>query len=66
MARLTEFHRQQFVDLIHALPTRERKVPNSFMFPGGALHQGKKNGEKCICSAGACIDAFGSSFLPEF
>jgi hypothetical protein len=55
-----------FVDLIHALPTMERKVPNSFMFLGGALHQGKKNWEKCICSGGACIHAFRSSFSPEF
>jgi hypothetical protein len=35
-----------FVDLINALPTRGRKVPNSW----GVLHQGKKNLEKCICS----------------
>jgi hypothetical protein len=59
-----------FVDLIHALPTRGG-VPNScfqaqFMLPGGDLHQGKKNWEKCICSGGACIHAFGSSFSPEF
>jgi hypothetical protein len=37
-----------------------------FMFPGGVLHQGKKNWEICICSGGACIHAFGSSFSPEF
>jgi hypothetical protein len=37
-----------------------------FMFPGGVLHQGKKKWEKCICSGGACIHAFGSSFSPEF
>jgi hypothetical protein len=30
---------QAFVDLIHALPTRGRKVPR-FMFPGEVLHQG--------------------------
>jgi hypothetical protein len=43
-----EKHMLAFVDLIHALPTRGRKVPNS-CFQEGALHQGKKNGEKCIC-----------------
>jgi hypothetical protein len=31
-----------------------------------ALHQGKKNGEKCICLGGACIHAFVSSFSPDF
>jgi hypothetical protein len=38
------------------------------MFPGGVLHQGKKNEEKCICSGGTYIHAFGSSssFSPEF
>jgi hypothetical protein len=67
-----EKHILAFIDLIHALPTRGRKVPQ-FMFPGGVLHQekknwdqGKKNWEKCICSGGACIHAFGSSFSPEF
>jgi hypothetical protein len=34
------------------------------MFPrGGALHQGKKNWEKCICSERICIHAFVSSFF---
>jgi hypothetical protein len=56
-----------FVDLIHALPTRGRKVPNPcFMLPGGVLHQGKKNLGECICSGIACIHAFGSFLLPEF
>jgi hypothetical protein len=59
-----EKHMLAFVDLIHALPTRGRKV--QFIFPGGVLHQGKKNVEKCICSGEACIHAFGSSFSPEF
>jgi hypothetical protein len=36
------------------------------MFPGGVLHQGTKIWEKCFCLEGACIHAFGSSFLPEF
>jgi hypothetical protein len=54
-----------FVDLIHALQTTGRKLPNS-CFQGGVLHQGKKNREKCICSGGAFIHAFESSFSPEF
>jgi hypothetical protein len=60
-----EKHILAFVDLIHALPTRGRKVPN-LCFQGEYLHRGKKNWEKCICSGGACIHAFGSSFSPEF
>jgi hypothetical protein len=64
-----EKHMLAFVDLIHALPTRGRKVPNSystqFIFPGGVCI-GKKNWDKCICSGGASIHAFGSSFSPEF
>jgi hypothetical protein len=58
-------HMLAFVDLIHALRTRGRKS-TQFMFPGGVLHQGKKNWERCISSRGACIHAFGSSFSPEF
>jgi hypothetical protein len=49
-----EKHMLVFVDMIHALPTKGRKVPNSSIW------------EKCICSDGACIHAFGSSFSPEF
>jgi hypothetical protein len=60
-----EKHMLAFVDFIHALPTRGRKVPNS-CFQGEFLHQGKKNWEKCICSGGACIRAVGSSFSLEF
>jgi hypothetical protein len=59
-----EKHMLAFIDLIHALPTRGRKVPNSCF--QGSLHQGMKHWGKCICSGGACIHAFGSSFLPEF
>jgi hypothetical protein len=58
-----EKHMLAFVDLIHALQTK-REESTQFMFPGGVLHQGKKNWEKCICSRGACIHAFGSSFSP--
>jgi hypothetical protein len=54
-----------FVDLIHALPTRGRKVPNSW-FQGEFCIKGRKKWEKCICSGGACIHAFGSSFSHEF
>jgi hypothetical protein len=60
-----EKHLLAFVDLIHALPTGGGRS-TQFMFPGGALHQVKKNREKCICSGGACIHALGSSFSPEF
>jgi hypothetical protein len=52
-----------FVDLIHALPTGGS---TQFLFPWRILHQGKENWEKCICSWGACIHAFGSSFSPVF
>jgi hypothetical protein len=57
-----EKHMLVFVVLIHALPTRGRKVPNS-------CSQGElciKERKLCICSGGACIHAFGSSFTPEF
>jgi hypothetical protein len=61
-----EKHMLAFVDLIHALLTWGRKS-TQFMFPGGVLLQGKKNFRgKCICSGGACIHAFGSSFSPDF
>jgi hypothetical protein len=60
-----EKHMLAFVDLIHALPTRGRKVPSS-CFQGKFCIKGRKNWEKCISSGGACINAFGSSFSPEF
>jgi hypothetical protein len=41
-----EKHMLAFVDLIHALPTMGRNVPNSC--PGGVLHQGKKNGRNAF------------------
>jgi hypothetical protein len=56
-----EKHILVFVALIHELPTRGRKVPNS-------CSQGElciKERKLCICSGGACIHAFGSSFSPE-
>jgi hypothetical protein len=59
-----EKHMLAVVDLIHALPTRGMKVPNS-CFQGEFCIK-EKNWEKCICSGGACIHAFGSSFSPEF
>jgi hypothetical protein len=58
-----EKHKLAFVDLIHALPTRGRKVPNS-CFQGEFAS--RKNWGKCICLGGACIHAFGSIFSPEF
>jgi hypothetical protein len=57
-----EKHMLVFVDLIHALPTRGRKVPNSCSQGELCIEERKL----CICSGGACIHAFGSSFLPEF
>jgi hypothetical protein len=60
-----EKHMLAFVDLIRALPTRGEES-TKFLFPGGVLHQGKKNWEKCICSGGACIHAFGCSFSSKF
>jgi hypothetical protein len=53
-----------FVDLIHALPTRGRKVPNSW-FQGEFCIKGRKIGRNAFVR-GACIHAFGSSFSPEF
>jgi hypothetical protein len=60
-----EKHMLAFVDLIHALPTRGRKVPNSYS-QGEFCIKERKIWEKCICLGGACIHAFGSSFSPEF
>jgi hypothetical protein len=42
--------------------TNKGKESTQFMFPGVVLHKGMKDWEKCICSGGACIHAFGSSF----
>jgi hypothetical protein len=60
-----EKHMLAFVDLINALPTSRRNVPNS-CFQGEFCIKGRKHWEKCICSGGACIHAFGSPFSPEF
>jgi hypothetical protein len=49
-----EKHIFAFVDLIHALPIRRRKLSNS-CFQGEFCIKGRKNWEKCICSGGACI-----------
>jgi hypothetical protein len=46
--------------------TNKGEESTQFMFLGGVLHQWKKKWEKSICSGGACIHAFGSSFSPEF
>ena len=62
---LFEKHMLAFVDLIHALPTRGRKVPNSCI-QGEFCIEGKKNLGECIWSGGACIHAFGSSCSPDF
>jgi hypothetical protein len=60
-----EKHMVAFVDLIHALPTRGRKVPNS-CFQGEFCIKGRKIGRNAFVQGGACIHAFGSSFSPEF
>jgi hypothetical protein len=60
-----EKHLLARVDLIHALPTRGEES-TQFMFPGEFCIKERKNWEKCICSGGACIHAFGSSFSLEF
>jgi hypothetical protein len=57
-----EKHMLVFVDLIHKLPTKGRKVPNSCS-QGELFIEERK---LCICSGGACIHAFGSSFSPQF
>jgi hypothetical protein len=54
-----------FVDLIHALPTRERKEPKS-CFQREFCIKGRKIGRNAFVQGGACIHAFGSSFSPEF
>jgi hypothetical protein len=52
-----EKHILAFVDLIHALSTTGRKLPNS-CFHGEFCMKGRTIGS--ICSGGACIHAFGS------
>jgi hypothetical protein len=42
-----EKHMLEFVDLIHALPIKGRKVPNS-CFQGGVLHQERKFGRNAF------------------
>jgi hypothetical protein len=54
-----------FVDLIHALPIRGRKVSNSW-FQREFCIKGRKIGRNAFDLGGACIHAFGSSFSPEF
>jgi hypothetical protein len=52
-----------FVQLINALPTRGRKVPNS-CFQGEFCIKGRQIGRNALVrGGGACIDAFGSSFF---
>jgi hypothetical protein len=52
-----------FVDLIHALPTSERKVPNS-CFQGEFCIKGRKIGRNAFVQGD--IHALESSFSPEF
>jgi hypothetical protein len=56
---LFEKHMLAFVDMIHALPTRGRKVPNSFI-QREFLIKGEKIWKKYICLGGACIHALGA------
>jgi hypothetical protein len=60
-----EKHMLVFEDLLLALPTRGRKVPNSCSQREFCIEE-RKFWEKCICLGGACIHALGSSFSPEF
>jgi hypothetical protein len=53
-----------FADLIHAVPTRGRKVPNS-CFQGEFCIKGRKMGEMHLFK-GSLHHAFGSSFSLEF
>jgi hypothetical protein len=62
---ILEKHMLAFVDFIHALPTRGR-MSTQFMFPGGVLHQGKKNREKCICSGELAFKLLGALFRLNF
>jgi hypothetical protein len=62
---ISEKHMLALADLIHALPTRGRKVPNS-CFQGEFCIKERNNWEKCICSGGVCIHTFGKLFSPEF
>jgi hypothetical protein len=55
-----------FVDLIHALRTRGRKVPNSCIHPGGVFASRGENLREMNLFRGACIHAFGSSLSPDF
>jgi hypothetical protein len=57
-----EKHMLAFVQLINALPTRGRKVPNS-CFQGEFCIKGRQIGRNALVRGGACIDAFGSSFF---
>jgi hypothetical protein len=61
-----EKHMLAFVDLIHALSTRGRNVPNS-CFQGELCIKGRKFRRNAFVQAEfACIHAFGSTFSPEF
>jgi hypothetical protein len=57
----------KFLDLIHALPTRGRKVHNScfHISRGSFASREEKLGEMHLFG-GACFHAFGSSFSTEF
>jgi hypothetical protein len=46
--------------------TNKGEESTQLMFPGGVLHQGKKNWEKCICSGGLAFMHLGALFLLNF
>ena len=56
-----EKHMLAFVDLIHALPTRGRDSTQFLLWEVSCIQ-----GEKCICSGGACIHVLWSSLSPDF
>jgi hypothetical protein len=54
-----------FVDLIHALPTRGRKVPNS-CFQGEFCIKGRKIGRNAFVQGKIAFMHLGALFLPDF
>jgi hypothetical protein len=59
------FEKHMLVFVLDSCNTNKGEESTQFMFPGGVCIE-ERNSGKCICSGGACIHAFGSSFSPEF
>jgi hypothetical protein len=60
-----EMHKLAFVDLIHALPTRGRKVPNS-CFQGEFCIKGRKNGRNAFVQGKLAFMHLGALFRLNF